>query len=381
MILKLYIDSTSLSLVPQAADFVQCADDADTAKVITWLRVTLGEKQIEGRQAVYLPQMAAVSAEFIQAVIGLANEHPFRLVEIHSNQVHSWRGVLPLLRHLLPVLDAKGAQLRLHLYDDGSLSLLQRETLKAQADLPGALARAAAQLRGVLRERASLQQWTVLHSHAWHLAVDTTYHMLRRDILRRDERGAEVAACFDGVARDMRLDVFGELDARQQAMYLDLFGVDETTRRRLGAVAADERSFLFTGTGAFDKPINDRLGQAQLRTIAKLHAQEMFPSGGPMCFKAHPANSAYTSALCAALGEGTIELPPQVPLEVLMSAGCLPANLGGVLSTLHLTLPAQRVRFAVCDAKTKREALELPLVRLMIEGGCLEREKVLPWLN
>lgn len=379
-ILKLYVDSTSLSLVEQMFDYVQCAEDPNVFKIITWLRLAVPERHLILHNAAYVPQMAAVSADFVDSVRSLVVGNPIRLVEIHSNQTHAWRGVVPLMRALVGPLEAAGIALRLHLYDDGSLSVMQRETLKSEAGLDEALRRAALDLGRAIQGLAAPSN-NVLQSHAWHLLFDTTYHMLRRDLLCSDEAGRRVNQAFAACAQDMQLDQWASLSETQRWLYLSMFGIGEAERAALQSWASDPKAWLFTGTATWDAAPNERLGKAQLRTVQALRESGRLPEGARIGFKAHPANPAYNDALRRALGEDVLEVPAQVPLEVLLMAKLLPSNRCGVLSSAFFTLPPTQTRFVVVDASSEAEALALPLVRLMLRAGAIVPEQVLPWAS
>lgn len=377
-VLKLYIDSTSLSLVEQMADYVRCAEAPEVFKVITWLRVPLDEAQLVAHNAMYAPQMAAVSIDFVRAVRDLVADNPVGRVEIHANQTHAWRSVIPVMRALLGHPNSREVPVRLHLYDDGSLSLVQREGLKQVPDLPAALQRAALELGQALQGKAAPAA-NVLQSHAWHLLFDTTYHMLRRDLLSADAEGRRVAEALAAHTQDMRFDGWATLTPEQQRLYLALFGIGDAERDALQAWADDPAAWLFTGSAAWDAPLNDRLGQAQLRAVHALRADGSLPADARMGFKAHPANATYTAPLMEAFGPGTLQVPSQGPLEVLMMAGLLPRQVAGVVSSAFFNLPAERIRFAIADTDDAAAVAGLPVVQLVVRGGGVTLDRIRPW--
>ena len=200
--LKLYVDSTSLSLVQQMADFVACADAPDVIKLITWLRLPLGEAQLKGCGAFYLAQRAAVSAEFVQLVCDSVRRHRFARIELHANQYQAWRGALPLLTALVPLAESLGSRLTLELYDDGTVGLVEREALKALPDPEAALKTAAADLRRGVHQGTAFE-WSIAHSYAWQHVLPTRYHLLRRDLLLRDPAGQALHALLDPVSTEL----------------------------------------------------------------------------------------------------------------------------------------------------------------------------------
>ncbi|HSI57161.1 MAG TPA: hypothetical protein VLA16_06375 [Ideonella sp.] len=379
-VLKLYIDSTSLPLVHQMADFVAGAERPELTQWVTWLRLPLSAEQLAGSNARYLPQLAAVSASFVAAVCQLVKQRGLRRIEIHSNLYHAWRGIVPLLRELIPLLpDARDA-ITLDLYDDGTVGLLQRETLKAEPDPAALIATAAQGLRRAVFDRQPLA-WGLPQSYAWHHLFETRYHLLRRDLLLRDAPGRALHGYFEPFAVDMQFDGLPQLNDAQCQRYLQLFGLDAALAERLAPVAGRSDALLFTGTGTWDKAQNLALAENQLRAIAALHEGGCLPADWPIAYKGHPANTEHDARLMAALGEQVIALPPQVPLEVLLMAGLLPRRVAGVISTTYCTLPAGSIEYLLCRREAVQGGAGSALVNLMLDTGMVDAERLLPLLD
>ncbi len=378
-LLKLYIDSTSLPLVHQMADFVRCADDPAITKLITWLRLPLSEAQLAGTGALYLPQMAAISSAFVGQVCHLVKQG-HRDIEIHSNQYHAWRGVAPLLQALAPVLRSGAVRVRLHLYDDRSVRPLQREELARWPDLSSALAVAARELEAHLFSRQPLS-WTLPHSHAWPLVLPTTFHWLHPKALLRTPEGAALCALLDEHIQPMVFDGLPGLTQAQSDHYLALFGLTAEVADTLVPLAGAADAVLFTGTGTWDKAWNLRLRDSQLRAIATLHQHHCFDGLRAMGYKGHPANGDHDAAIQAALGDDVIALPQRVPLEVLLMAGLLPQRVAGVLSTFHLTMPAAMIDAVLCQAGPPPGGTSAPLVQWLIDNQLVAPEQMLALLD
>lgn len=379
-VLKLYVDSTSLSLVHQMADFVACAEQPEVVKLITWLRLPLAPEQLAGCNASYVPQMAAVSPAFVATVANAVKRHRFERIELHANQYHAWRGVVPLLQALVPLLPDPGERLFLHLYDDGTVGLVQREALKALPDPAQALAAAAADLRAAVFERRPLR-WGIAQGYAWQHLFETRYHMLRRDVLRRDAAGQALHALFEPRAEDMRFDGLPQLTDAQSARYLALFGLDAEVAGRLSPVAGRSDALLFTGSSAWDPAQNRALADTQVRAIAALRENGCVPPEWRIAFKGHPANGTQDHRLVAALGDDVVVLPPRVPLEVLAMAGLLPARVAGVMSSLYCTLPPGAIEYLLCRRCAVEGGAGAPLVDLMLATGMISADRLLPLLD
>lgn len=375
--LKLYIDSTSLSVVHQMADFVACADRADVVKVITWLRCPLSEAQLQGAQALYVRQLAAVSPAFVELVLKLVQRYRPQQLELHSNHHHARSGVLPVLRALLARRLLEPAQVRLHLYDDGRLSLRHRDELAALPDPAQALADGAQALRSHLLDGTPLR-WNLATSYGWPAVFDTRLHMMR------PERLLQAVPGLDGWLRQavqaMRFDHAQTLGARRWARYLGWYGLADEQRDALRGFAADPTSFVFVGMSVWDPEENRRRRRLQIDTIAALRERGLLPAGR-LGFKGHPANLEGEHELRAALGEDVFAVPARLPLEVMMMDGLLPASLGGVISTAYLNLPPQRLRFMICNATDADDCLAQPDVQVMLELGLIDAGRIHPWLQ
>jgi hypothetical protein len=378
--LKLYVDSTSLSLVQQMADFVACADSPDTIKLITWLRLPLDKAQLKQYGAVYAAQRAAVSPAFVQQVCESVRRQRFEHIELHTNQYQAWRGALPLLRSLAPLAQSLGSRLTLELYDDGIAGPLQREKLKASPDPEAALAAAGAELKRAVFDGAALE-WGIAHSYAWQYLLPARYHLLKRELLLRDTPGRALHAVLEKVVTDMRFDGLPHLSEAQQALYLQLFGLDATVGARLAELAARSDAMVFTATATRIKEDNLHLRNGQLKAIAALRAGGVLDACGVIAYKGHPANGEYDADMMAALGEGTVALPPRVPLEVLMMAGLLPWQVGGTASSSFCTLPPERIAFMLCEKSALHGGRGAPMLQLMLDSGMVDPARVLPLLD
>jgi hypothetical protein len=379
-VLKLYVDSTSLSLVHQMADFVACADQPEVVKLITWLRLPLAPEQLAGCNASYVPQLAAVSPQFVATVAAAVKRHLFDRIELHANQYHAWRGVVPLLQAIVPLLRDARETLRLHLYDDGTVGLVQRESLKALPDAAAALAAGAADLRAAVLQRQPLR-WGIAQSYAWQHLFETRYHMLRRDVLLRDAPGRALHALFAPIAQDMAFDGLPQLSDAQSARYLGLFGLDAEVADRLAPVAGRSDALLFTGSSAWDPAQNKALADTQVRAIGALREGGCLPPEWRIAFKGHPANADQDHRLVAALGDDVVVLPARVPLEVLAMAGLLPARVAGVMSSIYCTLPPGAIEYLLCRRCAVEGGAGSALVDLMLATGMVTADRLLPMLD
>jgi hypothetical protein len=301
-------------------------------------------------------------------------------IEIHANQTHAWRGVAPVLRGLKEDLYERNIDIALELYDDGTLSLLHREALKAWPDLDDRIDAAAAQLRRVLAGQTTPTA-DLAQSHAWQRLLPTRYHVLRRDLLLRDAPGRALHAWLDPHCVDLRFDGLSGLTEAQCDRYLALFGLDSATVEQLTPVAGSPDALLYTGTGSWDRTQHLALHQSQTRAIRQLREAGVFPPEWRRAYKGHPANGAYDAALAAELGPDVVVYPAKVPLEVLAMAGLLPRHVCGVLSSSHFTLPTDHLAFVLTHDGASGGINTLSLVELVRQTGMIPADRLLPILT
>lgn len=375
--LKVYVDSTSLSLVRQVADFVTTADDPDHHHLLTWLRLPLTPAQLQGLNAEYLPQLAAVQADFITRVRRTLAETGARRLVVHGNQTHAWRGVMPILAALQAAGELARLEVSLELYDDGTLSLQHRDTMSGWGpSLPDRIEAGARALREALHGRARLGP-DIAHSHAWHRLLPTRYHVLRPDLLLHDAAGQAVWDWLAPLAEPMRFDGLPGLSPGQCDRYLALFGIDQALVDGLGTLPGAPDGLLYTGTGCWDPVEHDRMLGHQLDAIARLQDQGLLAPGLRLGYKGHPASRRGDERLLERLGPDTVVYPHQVPLEVLSMAGLLPAMVGGVLSSSYASLPPTQIAFALFHPMGGESAARDELLEQVLRTGWVDPHKLL----
>lgn len=383
-LLKLYVDSTSLPLAHQMADFVRCADDADVAKLITWLRLPLSPQALAPWQASYQPQMAAVRPEFVAQVVERVRRERIAQVEIHSNHYHAWRGVAPLLRGLSGLLAAGQVSVQLHLYDDGLVGPVQRDSHQQIEDWSQQLGQAAGELRAHVMDGARIA-WTPAQNHAWHLLWPTRYHWLRPDVMTQTAEGRRWLEPLAEHVEALAFDGLPGLTPAQCELYLELFGLTGHDVEQLAAVNQRPDTLLFTATGTWDKGWQQRMVQSQLHGIAQLREHGCFDGVRAVAFKPHPANLAYDPLLAEALGGGgAVEvhtLPARAPLEVLLMCGLLPQLLVGVLGSFLATAPPTMVGSVLCRTDAFKGGSDAPHIDWLLRAGQLRIDQLVPILT
>jgi hypothetical protein len=377
--LKLYIDSTSLSVIHQMADFVRCERDPDVYKIITWRRCVLEPSDLAQSRTLYYRQNAGVSPEFIATVAQVVDRVRPTRVEVHSNQRWSLHGVLPVLRLLFASGRLRPEQVDLRLYDDGLWSLQERDALKANPSLHALLELGAVGLARLLfsDSQQSIHNWM---THGWHRVLRTRYIGLHLDRFFGHVERRYPLDSYERAHETMRFAYQAALSGDAWERFLHLYGVDDALKARLLALKSEPDAFLYLGTGSVDPEHNATYAALQVTSIARFQQMGLLPTGRRIGFKGHPANPDNEPEVIAALGGNVVHVPARVPLEVLEMADLLPAQIGGTVSTSYLTMQPERVRFVFGSPLPSGNVPSEDTSRFLVECGIVTPEQVFPWL-
>jgi hypothetical protein len=382
--LKLYIDSATLPVIHQMADFLRCEFDPDVYKLVTWRRFPISPEEAAASQTVYFHQLANVSRDFVGLACALVTELRPARVEIHTNHIWALGGLAPVLRAFVRRRLIDPSRIDLHIYGDGTWELRDRDAMGLSGRLGDELEAAAERLADLIFgpvERSSDQ----VMNYGWHRLFRTVYHGLAWDRFFDRVRPQLRPGCrLEAATRAMRFDYAQTLPPDLWRRYLAKMGLSEDVQRSLRELAARPGSFMYVALALWDPAANRYFRDLQLATIRRLRAEGLIPAGSLIAYKGHPGNPEYDGDLIAALSEeggAALEVPRQAPLEVLEMAGLLPEAVGGSLSSSFHTIDPSRIRF-LCGPDTAPETVRLfPDNRILIELGRVKPEQVLPWYS
>jgi hypothetical protein len=380
--LKLYIDSATLPVIHQMADFVRCEFDPDVFKLVTWRRFPMTADAAAASQTIYFHQLANVSRDFVGLACALVSEiRPDRL-EFHTNHIWALGGLAPVVRALIRRRLVDPGQIDLRIYGDGTWEIRDREAMGLSGQLGVELEAAALRLSDLLfgpHERPS----DPLMNYGWHRLFRTTYEGLCWDrFFARVGPQLRDGGRLEAATRTMRFDHAQALPPELWTRYLAKMGITEELAARLRPLAVDPETFMFVTLSSWDPALNRYFRDVLITTIRRLRADGWIPARSPIAFKGHPANPEYDQDLMDVLAEEgapVTHIPARVPIEVLDMAGLLPRNVGGTSSSSYHTIAPDRVRF-ICGPETDPEAVRaFPDNRVLVALGVVTPAQVLPW--
>ncbi len=347
--LKIYIEPASLPLTQQLNNYVQSIDDENVFSILILGRLKLNNAALVNGRTVfsynvneYLSQKLDSVAKFI------ANKKDYT-IEIHTNIIHETVILVPLLQRVLPKIPLK--QLKLHLYDDGTGTIIQRVMI---GRFDGKL------LRKMMRERSEVFQhllmmnkplgsweWNIADNYIWHYFIDTKYYLLEPFYNKTVKNHF-----FDELQPSIIPLSYKEGDISllsNSGIWDRLLNIPEDLRVRLSAIAKYRDATLFLTT--FYPDIRKRTAhhQAMLRKITELKSSGMLPNETSIIYKGHPANHELNHELCTALGNNITVLPDNIPLEYLHTQRLLPKNIAGCFGTSFFSMKDKNVKFVIMN--------------------------------
>lgn len=388
MKLKLYINSASTFTALQMFDFVACASDFNTIKIVSWYRTPLASdalKKINAVNTLYFSQISHLSKEYIARISNVIDKYNPEDVEVHANiyfsHVESWR----LLSALVKKYSCN--KIRLHLYDDGAAGVNERTRLN-QLSEKEYLLESAKNKADLLSHVFEVEdpflpeysvRWPSLRHYCWHHIVETTYHIL-----------GDKFTCYNGVISPFMEDIspycqvfdFGIISPKKMAACLCLLNIDYNQFIYLRKEMLAPDAVVFTGTGNFQREYDNGCADRVINKINSLKDKGVIDKGSRVIFKPHPINHPDNiNRIAKHIGDDVFVVPASIPFEFFVMAGIIPNNIIGVFSTLMLLVPKENIKYVIFDAKDHNEAMKNPMLLNLINNNLIEESKVFGWTD
>lgn len=387
-ILKIYLSSGSVPVIPQMLDFAACAQDPNILKIICWYRNELTPFQLKGTNAYYIKQKYAVTPDFISKITGVIQKFQPKSVEIHSNIVFTNVELYPIVASISKII--KREQIKIHLYDDGIRSIGERQQLNAiQCNVfPEVHKVHVKYLQTILQDEPNpfsgylRESWPLLMNYIWHNFFDVTYHLMDRHDVKRKLSSPFQQSIHKNTVALTTADI-KTIKPKQLAFCLSLLNLTNTTINEIKKEIKQENSLLYMGAGYFNRQKDDVITDKQVTKIHKMRSTGIIAPEDKIIFKAHPINHTENrERIVSAFARDNIYiLPNNIPFEILPVIDLAPSAIICNFSTLLFTMEANTFRHVIGDSDTTAESLKNPVLNELIKTKVIKRSLVGGWLD
>ncbi len=314
----------------------------ETKKIIAWHRFPNRKNIINLAEyntvEVDLPQQEGNIEEklqaFSQVVQQIADENPFSTLVFHT----SFDKVQSTLKPLLNMFP-KNRISHIHLYEDGYGDLFKwtDKILKAKTFYKPNLKQETLNLLNPDTDNP----WKIAHVFGLRYHYLVSYHFLNASKIKQDKRFQKMfLAIKDANLHDINFDVFAHtLTTEQKQVIYRLSGFDYNKFKPL---IKDKKTIVFVMGYHFN---NQNYINAEQTILHKLKTNQLedfpFDDGKNYIwfYKAHPSwNAKVDKEKFEHRFPDMIEIPAQVPFEVLILAGLKPSFTAGFSSSLFFSL-------------------------------------------
>jgi hypothetical protein len=389
-ILKIYLSSGSVPVIPQMLDFAECAYDPNILKIICWYRNQLTPFQLKGTNAYYIQQPYAVTPDFIIKLVNIIQRIQPKLVEVHSNIVFTNVELYPVIASISKILNTE--QIKIHLYDDGIRSISERLQLsEIHSNLfPEVSSVHIKYLQTILKNETNIfsgylrESWPMLMNYIWHNFFDVTYHLMVQHELKWEK--VSTSPFQELIQQNTTVLAAANIKTikpKQLAFCLSLFNLTNTTINEIKKEIKQENSLLYMGAGFFNRQKDDAITEKQITKIHKMITAGIIKPDDKIIFKAHPINHPENrkKILSSFARENVYTLPNNIPFEILPVIDLAPSAIICNFSTLLFTMKPEAFRHIIGDADTTSESLKNPILNELIKSRVIKRKIIGGWLD
>ncbi len=374
--LKIYIEPASLPLTQQLINYVQSIDDENVYSILILERLKINIDEIQNGRTVYAYKVNENLSQKLNSVARFILNRPGFKVEIHTNIFRAQDILLPLLKQILPFIPQD--TLQLHLYDDGTGTLLQRAEMRRFDGkvLSKMMHERAEVLHHLLTSNKPLDawEWNVVDNYVWHYFLDAKYYLLQSP--RESQSGNRFFDKLQRATVPLNYDDAHPALLSTVKIWDRLLAIPEGLRAQLSETAKNNEAVLFLTTYYIDVQKREEHHRAMLKKIAELKSSGALPDEKHIIYKGHPVNGERNHALRSALGENITELPDNIPLEYLHAQGLLPKNIAGCFSSSFFSMKNKNVKFVIMNGHAGNDVnrMNIELIKLY---GCFDTDNII----
>lgn len=343
--IKLYIEPASLPLTLQLLDYIRSYKDDNIINIIAFQRLRVDTNYINKENTVFIDNVNIGLNEKLKSITHFIKRVQPSRIEVHTN-IHREKDILfPLMKLLAPFCSLDN--IKLHLYDDGSGSLIERSAIESldSVAFEHLMQKRKKQLLTVLKSSKNREYtWNVIDNYIWHYLLDTKYYFItqpERNITNAFYNKLEQYVTYTN------FNVKNILSPEEQQLLLNLVNFPMALYHKLQQLKKEPDALMLV-TSYCPEPVKAiTYHQRLIALIQKLKIDGKIPDAAKVIFKGHPENKKLNNEIRLAIGNDTICVPDSIPIEFLSSFNLIPHNVGGEFSSTFFCLEDVNAEFVI----------------------------------
>ena len=377
--ITLYLDPATLPALAQLIHFLQNKEE-ESFKIFCYNRYPLLENVIRNEMGIdaffsNVPQSGTWSY-CPESVLTLISDCALKeniSLEIHANLGHSLTLIAPITQL---ALQNKNIHIdHLHLYDDGSKEYLDLESLK-HTNLHYLLNVSLMDMDAYLKKAGVTLTNPIIAQYLWGHFYPTTYHLLKKDYFIKTDF---IQPIFQQIERNyLSVDVSERvLSAQNKDCLCKMVGLNESLQNKL---KQSHKGFLFIG--GITMYLDDEIDYAN--ELLKIAQKSTSGNYDALFFKGHPTylSDKFNYPILQTINN-IIEIPKELPTEVLLVTGLLPSKVGGINSSIFFSLPNENIEHVVFTDKKyySHEISNQKFIDVLLRTECVKEEQLFSWYD
>ncbi|MEG1419369.1 MAG: hypothetical protein RSA95_06210 [Citrobacter sp.] len=354
---KLYIEPASLPLTQQLLNYIRSYEDDSVINIVAFQRLKLNMDYINKKNTAFIDNINIGLSEKLIKIAEFINGVKPLLIEIHTN-IHRERDILFPLMKLLAVSFSL-VDIKLHLYDDGSGSLIERAAIESldSRELDRLMLKRREQLLGVLTRGSKKEyEWNVVDNYIWHYILDVTYYFIPPRLrISKNEfyKKLEQHVIYSN------FNIQEQYSVKEKALLLKLVSFPVELYNKLEKIKKEPDVLLFITSYCPDPLKVLTYHQRLITLISILKSSGKIPDSSKVIFKGHPENRKLNHEICLAIGSDVIRVPDEIPVEFLSSFDLLPRKIGGEFSSTFFCMEDINAEFIILKGEESDKANEI----------------------
>lgn len=374
--LKIYIEPASLPLTYELIDYVNNIENESVYSVILFQRLKIDMTNIQNGRTVFIDNVNDRLTLKLDSLAKFILGKPDANIEIHTNIYREYDILYPLMKRIVPETPFK--KIKLHLYDDGTGTMLQRMAL-GQVDetiiknsMPGRAKLLQQHLTS--NDNTRVWEWHYIDNYTWHYFMDTKYYLIQPKN-NTTVKNSFVANLHKHTV-SMYFDPQNNIKIAMPEVWSHLFNTSNDLLIKLQEHAADEQSVLLLTSNYIDREYKEQYKNSLISNIISLQNSGQLPCASKIVYKGHSENIDLNQEICQILGDNITIIPEGAPMEYFQMVGLLPKNVGGCFSTSMFSLYNKDIKFIFFNGTESDETNKL-FLKLNDYYDCFSTERII----